>query len=249
MRTWRSSPHASFLGFALALGALACSSDPGTLLPQGINPPSNGGGSQGDDSGGSGVILPGTTSDDGSVGSGPSTGQDAGAASPDAAQGNTDATVPGHDAAVPPDDATTPGVDANPPPVPDSGDPLAAARALCLQIINQDRASLNPPSPPLTEATDQESCVDQQAQKDFEANTAHSAFGQCSEWAQNECPGWGGPPTKVMTDCLKAMWDEGPPPSGQDNHWLNMSNSQYTKVACGFYQTPSGDWWATQDFY
>ena len=37
--------------------------------------------------------------------------------------------------------------------------------------------------------------------------------------------------------------------AGQDNHWLNMSNAKYKKVACGFYQTPTGKWWATQDFY
>jgi len=52
-----------------------------------------------------------------------------------------------------------------------------------------------------------------------------------------------------MTKCLAQMWAEGPPPAGKDNHWLNMSNSQYTQVACGFYQTPAGDWWATQDFW
>jgi len=85
------------------------------------------------------------------------------------------------------------------------------------------------------------------------ANTPHSAFGQCNEFAQDECPGYGGPPSAIvgfMTgSCLDQMWAEGPPPMGQDNHWLNMSNSQYTKVACGFYQTPAGNWWATQDFY
>jgi hypothetical protein len=126
---------------------------------------------------------------------------------------------------------------------------LAAARALCVQIINQDRASLAKPSPALTEDTSEESCVDTQAKADYTANTAHSAFGNCSEHAQDECPDWGGTPTEIMTKCLAQMWAEGPPEAGQDNHWLNMSNAQYTKVACGFYQTPSGSWWATQDFW
>jgi hypothetical protein len=108
---------------------------------------------------------------------------------------------------------------------------------------------LNPPSPALQEYTADESCVDGQAQADYQANTAHSAFGMCKERAQDECPGWPGPPSSIMTKCLAQMWAEGPPPSGQDNHWLNMSNAKYTKVACGFYQTPSGKWWATQDFY
>lgn len=134
-------------------------------------------------------------------------------------------------------------------PVGDGGDALAAARAQCVQIINQDRATLSPPSPPLQEDTAEEACVDGQAKADYQANTAHSAFGQCRESAQDECPNWPGPPSSIMTKCLAQMWAEGPPPSGQDNHWLNMSNAKYKKVACGFYQTPSGKWWATQDFY
>ena len=91
--------------------------------------------------------------------------------------------------------------------------------------------------------------MDGQAQADFKANTAHSAFGNCQELAQDECPGWPGPPSSINTGCLAQMWAEGPPAAGVDNHWLNMSSSQYTKVACGFYQTPSGDWWTTQDFW
>ena len=119
-----------------------------------------------------------------------------------------------------------------------------------MSIINKDRASLSPPSPPLVEApASEEACVDAQAKADATANVAHSAFGKCQEAAQDECPGWPGPPSSIMTGCLAQMWAEGPPPKGQDNHWLNMSNAGYTKVACGFYQTPSGDWWATQDFW
>ena len=118
-----------------------------------------------------------------------------------------------------------------------------------MQIINQYRATLSPPSPPLTQDTAEESCVDTQAQSDYTANVAHHDFGACHEFAQDECPGWPGPPSSIMTNCLAQMWAEGPPPAGQDNHWLNMSNASYTKVACGFYQTASGKWWATQDFY
>ncbi|HEY2516600.1 MAG TPA: CAP domain-containing protein, partial [Polyangiaceae bacterium] len=148
-----------------------------------------------------------------------------------------------------PDAGTPPDMDSGTPVDTDSGDSLTQARVQCVQIINQYRATLSPPSPPLTEDTAQESCVDSQAQKDYTANTAHSAFGDCSEFAQDECPGWPGPPASINTDCFKSMWDEGPPPAGQDNHWLNMSNAKYTKVACGYYQTPKGDWWTTQDFW
>jgi hypothetical protein len=132
----------------------------------------------------------------------------------------------------------------------DAGDPLAAARAQCVSIINQYRATLSPPSPALTEAPEsKELCVDGQAKADYASNTPHSAFGKCGEWAQDECPGWQGPPSAINTGCLAAMWAEGPPPAGQDNHWLNMSNASYTKVACGFYQDPKGTWWTTQDFW
>jgi hypothetical protein len=146
-------------------------------------------------------------------------------------------------------DASAATPDAGAAPAGDGGDALAAARTQCVQIINQDRATLSPPSPPLTEDTAEESCVDGQAKADYQANMAHSAFGNCHEFAQDECPGWPGPPSSIDTKCLAQMWAEGPPPAGQDNHWLNMSNAKYTKVACGFYQTPSGSWWATQDFY
>ena len=139
--------------------------------------------------------------------------------------------------------------DASIVPTGDAGAALAAARAQCVQIINMDRATLTPPSPPLVEDTAEEACVDGQAQADYQANTAHSAFRNCKESAQDECPNWPGPPSAIMTKCLAQMWAEGPPAQGQDNHWLNMSNAKYKKVACGFYQTPTGKWWATQDFY
>ncbi len=128
-------------------------------------------------------------------------------------------------------------------------DPLAAARQQCVQIINMYRATLNPPSPALTEDTASEPCVDTQARADYTAMTPHSAFGNCYEGAQNECPGWPGPPSSIMTNCLAQMWAEGPPPQGQVNHWYNMQNPQAARVACGFYQDPQGTWWATQDFW
>jgi hypothetical protein len=77
--------------------------------------------------------------------------------------------------------------------------------------------------------------------------------------AQDECPGY---PSNdlVISTCLQQMWSEGPPPNGvqacmADNacfqmhgHFINMSSTQDTKVACGFYTTPSGAIWATQNF-
>jgi len=126
---------------------------------------------------------------------------------------------------------------------------VTAARQQCVQIINMYRATLSPASPPLTEDTMDEACVDTQAHADYTAMTPHSAFGSCYEGAQNECPAWPGPPSSIMTNCLAMMWAEGPPPQGQVNHWYNMQNPQATRAACGFYQDPQGTWWATQDFW
>jgi hypothetical protein len=97
--------------------------------------------------------------------------------------------------------------------------------------------------PALTRWSSAEACVDGQAQSDYEHNTAHYAFGQCGEWAQDECPGWPGPPEQLIVDCLAMMWAEGP----GGGHYENMRGN-YGQVACGFYQTPNGSWWATQDF-
>ena len=188
-------------------------------------------------------------------------GADAPGAAPDAgrpesqdAESPTDgnsSTTTAEGGGLVPDASPAPGTDAGDAslaPGTDGGAALAAARAQCVQILNQDRATLSPASPPLAEDTANEACVDGQAQADFTANMAYSAFGKCRESAANECPSWPGPPSAIMTTCLAQMWAEGPPPSGQVNHWSNMSNAKYTKVACGFYQTPTGSWWATQDF-
>jgi hypothetical protein len=230
----RARSVAGCLGGLLVLvsAAAACSSaSSGGSNPGGTNQGTGGAGQGG--SGGTGTGQGGSGGGGGTGGSGTGGGANGGSGG-----------ATGTDAATPLPDAGTTG-DAG-----DAGDPLAAARAQCVQIINMDRATLTPPSPPLTEGTAaQSACVDSQAQADFTANTPHSAFGNCSEEAQDECPNWPGPPSSIMTNCLAQMWAEGPPPAGTDNHWLNMSNAQYTTVACGFYQTPSGSWWATQDFW
>jgi hypothetical protein len=56
------------------------------------------------------------------------------------------------------------------------------------------------------------------------------------------------------------MWNEGPPPQGVQacendstcfemyGHFINMTSTQTTKVACGFYTTASGAVWSTQNF-
>jgi hypothetical protein len=119
--------------------------------------------------------------------------------------------------------------------------------SLCVDTINSSRKTLGLPAYERWNA--EEDCADSQAKSDSASGTAHGAFGRCGESAQNECPGWPGPPESMITGCLKMMWAEGP---GSDfsahGHYLNMSSTKYTKVACGFYTLPDGRVWAVQDF-
>jgi len=116
----------------------------------------------------------------------------------------------------------------------------------CVDRINGFRATLD--LPPLARWKDAESCADDQARQDSESGIAHGAFGQCEESAQNECPGWGSY-DEIIEGCLQMMWDEGPgEPYSEHGHYINMTNTAYTEVACGFYTTPDGAVWAVQDF-
>lgn len=127
------------------------------------------------------------------------------------------------------------------------GDPLEAARVTCVDEINKHRATLS--LPPLKRWTAAEACSDQSATSDSKSGTAHGAFGKCGEWAQNECPGWPGPPLAQLPGCLQMMWDEGPDTGDgkQHGHWINMTSKQYTQVACGF-SSATGTWWGVQNF-
>lgn len=127
-----------------------------------------------------------------------------------------------------------------------SNDTYATERQACVGRINGFRAGIGLGA--YARWTAQESCADGQASSDGQTGTAHGAFGDCSEMAQNECPGWGSL-DEVIGGCLQMMWDEGP---GQDfqlhGHYINMSSSKYTKVACGFSVMQNGSVWAVQDF-
>jgi hypothetical protein len=131
---------------------------------------------------------------------------------------------------------------------PDSGSgSLDEARVFCVDEINKYRATLS--LAPYAGWTSAGTCADAQSKSDSESGKAHGAFGKCGEFAQNECPGWPGPPDSLLTGCLKMMWDEGPgEPFSAHGHYINMSSTSYTSVACGFYKTPTGNWWAVQDF-
>ena len=130
------------------------------------------------------------------------------------------------------------------------GGPVDGDAQLCVNIINDYRGTLG--LPPYARWSDGEACADGQCESDALSGVAHGAFGQCGEFAQNECPGWGGNVDdipQVLEDCLALMWAEGP---GEDfnmhGHYINMSSESYTEVACGFHVTADNKIWAIQNF-
>jgi hypothetical protein len=104
--------------------------------------------------------------------------------------------------------------------------------------------------PPLARWTEAERCADQQVALDRARNSPHAGFNTpqfCSPRgsAQNECLGG------TVNACIQRMFDEGPPPQTPctdacyqaHGHFINMTNTSYTRVACGFDGT-----WAVQNF-
>jgi hypothetical protein len=124
--------------------------------------------------------------------------------------------------------------------------PDDAASHACVDHINQLRATLSLPA--YARWTDGEACASQEAQMDSASGKAHSVFGMCGEHAQDECPGWPGPPASMIAPCLDMMWAEGPGTGSAHGHYINMSSTMYSMVACGFFTLPGGTVWAAQNF-
>ena len=170
----------------------------------------------------------------------------------------------------PPDAWSPPPPDAWIDPTCSSGAPLTAPIAGCMPMtpastgdphadcvirINQLRCQCQH-LPPLMRWTAGEACADQMAMYDQMQMTAHAGFraGICPFGGngENECPGWLGwhdiPST--VSGCLQQMWDEGPGPffgPPQHGHYINMSSTSFTMVACGFYSS-GGQVTAVQNF-
>ncbi len=130
----------------------------------------------------------------------------------------------------------------SPEPWPSTGDP----REDCVRRINQLRWECQC-LPPLKRWREGESCADEQASHDAESGTPHGGFsgGICSPrgFAQNECPSWG-TWERANDGCLQMMWDEGPgEPYSEHGHYINMTNPDFTHVACG-----EGGGWFVQNF-
>jgi hypothetical protein len=129
-----------------------------------------------------------------------------------------------------------------PVPPASTGDPAQD----CVERINQFRWECQC-LPPLARWADAETCSDEQSAADQVTGAAHGNFGMCGEYAQNTCPNWGSE-QDVVSGCLQAMWDEGPgEPFEAHGHYINMSNTDYAKVACGFSASGAGVW-ANQNF-
>jgi hypothetical protein len=122
-----------------------------------------------------------------------------------------------------------------------------AAAQTCVDKINEYRSSLKLAA--YERWVEEETCTNGEAKSDSESGKPHGAFGSCGESAQNECPGWSGPPEKMISDCLSLMWSEGPGTDfSKHGHYINMSNPNYKQVSCGFHVTSDGQVWATQNF-
>lgn len=102
---------------------------------------------------------------------------------------------------------------------------------------------------PVGRRSDGEACGDAQARADARSRTAHGAFGQCREQAQNECPGWAGAPEEVVDRCLAMMFAEGPGAGPAHGHYTNMTAAKYRGVACGIAAAANGELWIVQNFY
>jgi hypothetical protein len=130
----------------------------------------------------------------------------------------------------------------SPAPMPLSGD----VHQDCVDRINQFRWECQC-LPPLARWSDAEACTDQQSSNDQNGGGPHGNFGACNEFAQNTCPDWGSE-QDIIFGCLQAMWNEGPgEPFSAHGHYINMSSTDYSKVACGF-SSGAGGVWSNQNF-
>ncbi len=138
-------------------------------------------------------------------------------------------------------------------------------RNYCLEVINNYRATEN--LKPLTLAPEaKQSCADEQSAADLASGKAHGHFGDCGEFAQNSGPNidlkWRDTEEKIVDTYLEMMWDEKKlvesgerdPAKKEDfsyiGHYLNMSSTKYTTVACGIAKKSDGTkGWFNVNFY
>jgi len=116
----------------------------------------------------------------------------------------------------------------------------------CVDGINRYRATKG--LVPLGRWLEAEPCATNEAAKDAGSQRPHGSFGACRESAQNACPNWPGPPERMIDDCLRQMWNEGPGEFPAHGHYENMASPRSTQVACAVHTMPDGRLWSVQDF-
>jgi Cysteine-rich secretory protein family len=170
--------------------------------------------------------------------------------------------------------AATPPPESGSSPAPDSDDEFDGLRQACVDRINMYRATMSLPALE-RETPEIEACSDLGAKQDADSNRPHSSSGMCFEppiyfgGGQNTCPslsvgGFGNATLESsLIRCIDQMWAEGPPPAPttveqciddytgcfpRHGHWINMIQTMYKSVSCGFYRKPDGSYWGNQDF-
>jgi hypothetical protein len=219
-------------------------------------PQDNAGGSSGDETTGPGDSSPPTGSGNPTGPTDPTTGASdpTSATSPPQTSGSTDDSGGSTNGPADSGDSTSgtmSGCEAGPlaepipgcapAPLPSTGD----IHQDCVDRINQFRWECQC-LPPLARWSDAEACSDDQSSLDQNGGGPHGNFGMCGENAQNTCPNWGSE-QQIINGCLQSMWDEGPgEPFSEHGHYINMSSTNYTRVACGF--SYDGGVWSNQNF-
>jgi hypothetical protein len=128
-----------------------------------------------------------------------------------------------------------------------SADPYASVRQQCIDATNAYRAKVG--APPLAPRFDLNGCSDGDARGDATNGSVHGMAGGCPMSAQNECPGWPSPPSGMLADCLKQMFDEGPgEPYDEHGHYINMTSLDYHSMTCGIYEQ-GGQVWLVENFF
>ena len=136
----------------------------------------------------------------------------------------------------------------------------------CLAKINEYRATENL-EPLVLASEEKQACADKQAADDLAENKAHGHMQDCGEFAQNSGPNfntsWRKSASAVTDAYLKMMWEDEKelvvtgardPEKSEDypyiGHYINMSNTSYTKVACGIALDADGKkGWLNINFY
>jgi hypothetical protein len=129
---------------------------------------------------------------------------------------------------------------------PDDGEydgPYPAERKRCVEMSNEFRQQVGVPL--LQRYPEKEECVDEQARQESEIDTPHGKLGMCGEARQNHGDGYGWQPMELLEWLLNDQFNEGPGGA----HYEQMTDPNMTRVACGFYQNPNGNFWINIDFW